>query len=296
VTLRGIFRRSDGQYRALWRILAFMVLVVLFDGLLTLLASPFSAGLDVWFEVEDATDIVTLTVSLVIAHWFMLRRVENRPWSYARMDRPAANARLLGVGAALGAVPIALASLALLAAGWMTMQPNTPGSWIAAAGKLTLVLALSAFGEELISRGYIFAAMTDGMGRTATIVVSSVAFGLVHLGNPNVTAQPIIMVCLAGFELALILVATRSLYAATAAHLAWNWVMGVPFHVAISGISVPQPGYKAIETGPDWITGGQWGPEGGALAGIGMLAVMWMMYARLKHTSNVEPQTSNAVS
>src|SRR6185295_17387946 len=107
---------------------------------------------------------------------------------------------------------------------------------------------------------------------------------------------PIIMVCLARVELALILLATRSLYASTAAHLAWNWVMGVPFHVSISGISVPQPGYKAIETGPDWITGGQWGPEGGALAGVGMIAVMWLMIVRLRKSSDVKLQTSSAVS
>jgi membrane protease YdiL (CAAX protease family) len=280
VTLRWIFRSSTGQYRALWRILAFVGLLTLFGGVLSLLASPFSDAADGFFGIDGSLQIVSFTLALWASHAVMLRLVERRPWSYVWLDRPAASGRLLALGTVLGAAPIALVSLALIVIGWVAVEPSESGSWIAAAAKVTFVLAFAAVGEELMSRGFILSAMTDGMGRTAAVVISSVTFGLLHLGNPGVTALPIVLVCLAGFELAAVLLLTRSLYAASAAHLAWNWVMAVPFHTAVSGLSTPMPGYKTVDAGPDWATGGKWGPEGGALAGVGMLAVIAYLYFR----------------
>jgi hypothetical protein len=280
VTARDLFRSKEGGYRALWRILAFLGLVTLVGGAITLGLSPFAAAADRFTGIADTIDTLALMLALIIAHALMLRKIEHRPWSYVWLGRTAARPGLLGVGGVLGAAPIAIASLVLIVLGWLAVEPSAPGSWLAAALKMTLVLAAAAFGEELFSRGYILAAMADGMGMRAAVVVSSVAFGLMHLGNPGVTAQPIILVTLAGFQLAAVLLATRSLYAATAAHLAWNWVMAVLLHVDVSGLPVPHPGYKTVDAGPDWATGGPWGPEGGAFAAVGMIAVIGYLYFR----------------
>jgi hypothetical protein len=53
-------------------------------------------------------------------------------------------------------------------------------------------------------------------------------------------------------------------------HFAWNWTMAVVFHTAVSGYPLESPGYRYVDAGPDWATGGAWGPEGGIPAGIGM--------------------------
>ena len=287
MTARDIFRSSDGQYRALWRILAFLGFVTLLDGAITLGLSPFAAAANRFTGIEDTIGIFALMLALVIAHVLMLRAIEHRPWSYVWLDRASARPALLGFGAVLGAAPIAIASLVLVVLGWLAVEPSAAGSWLAAALKMTLVLGVAALGEELFSRGYILAAMADGMGMRAAVVVSSVTFGLLHLGNPGVTAQPIILVTLAGFQLAAVLLATRSLYAATAAHLAWNWVMAVPLHVEVSGIPVPHPGYKTVDAGPDWATGGPWGPEGGAFAAVGMIAIIGYLYFRRTRTQPI---------
>ena len=56
--------------------------------------------------------------------------------------------------------------------------------------------------------------------------------------------------------------------------------MAVPLHSAVSGLPVPMPGYQTVDAGPDWATGGQWGPEGGLIAGAEMLATIAYMYLR----------------
>ncbi len=105
------------------------------------------------------------------------------------------------------------------------------------------------------------------------VVVTSVLFGLAHWQTPGAGVQPLVMVTLAGVFLAGIVLVTRSLSAAWMAHLAWNWVMAALVHTDVSGVlPLPPPAYRVVETGPDLVTGGPWGPEGGIAAGAGLLA------------------------
>ena len=62
------------------------------------------------------------------------------------------------------------------------------------------------------------------------------------------------------------------------AHFAWNWVMAVPLHAPVSGLRFESPGYSAIVTGPEWLSGGSWGPEGGLFAVLGMVAGLGYLY------------------
>jgi len=116
------------------------------------------------------------------------------------------------------------------------------------------------------------------------LIVTSVVFGLMHIANPHVDAESILAVTVAGFFLGAILLATRSLYAAGAAHFAWNWVMAGALHISVSGLPAQDPDYRTIETGPDWLTGGPWGPEGGLAAVVLMFIVIFYLYGRyLRH-------------
>jgi membrane protease YdiL (CAAX protease family) len=85
---------------------------------------------------------------------------------------------------------------------------------------------------------------------------------------------------LAGFFLGSIFLATRSLYAATAAHFIWNWFMAAGLHTPVSGLPVSTPGYRVTDAGPDWLTGGSWGPEGGLAAAVGMFSILIYLHGR----------------
>ena len=112
------------------------------------------------------------------------------------------------------------------------------------------------------------------------IGATSVAFGLLHLANNGANAESVTLVTLAGFFLAGVLYFTRSLYAAWMAHFAWNWTMAVLFHTAVSGYPLESPRYRYVDAGPDWATGGPWGPEGGIPAGLGMIVGIGYLYMR----------------
>jgi membrane protease YdiL (CAAX protease family) len=180
----------------------------------------------------------------------------------------------------LGALLILVPSLLLLLVGALAIRPSLHGSWWLAAVQLSLFLLPAALFEELLSRGYIFATIREWLGWPVALGVTSLGFGLLHLGNPGANAQSVVMVTMAGVFLGAVLLATGSLYAAWMAHWAWNWVMAVALHAAVSGVPMPRPDYQVVDAGPDWITGGPWGPEGGAGAAAGMLAGLAYLYRK----------------
>ena len=262
----------------MWLIVAFYIISFLTLGILETgaawLRGPASVntqgGLFQWLSLA----------SVVLATWITLVKVEKLSWSSVGLDRAALTPPALITGAVLGGFTIGIASLLLLATHMLRIDRTLPGSWWGQAGHSALVLLPAAFFEELFIRGYVFAVLRRARGWRLALIVTSVVFGLLHAWNPGADAESILAVVVAGFFLGAILLATRSLYAAGAAHFAWNWVMAGALHVAVSGVASGDVDYRTVETGPDWLTGGPWGPEGGLAAVALMFVVIFYLYGR----------------
>jgi uncharacterized protein len=212
---------------------------------------------------------LTLTASLITT-FVMLRLVEKLPWATIGLHGDAAAPSVLVRGTALGALAIGVASLMLVAVQQLRIVATPDGSWWGTAGYAAAVLLPAAFFEELFMRGYTFSVLRRAAGWKVALVVTSVVFGLLHAGNPGADAQSMIAVIVAGFFLGAVFLATGSLYAVGAAHFAWNWTMAGLLHTPVSGLTMPTPDYRTIDSGPDWLTGGAWGPE----SGFGAIAIM----------------------
>ena len=243
---------------------------------------PLLGAADRLTGTNGAADELIFVMGLVVAHAIMLHWIDRRLWSYVGLDAAAARFGLLARGWLLGALPILVPCLLLLATGLLAIRPSLQGSWMLAALQVSVFLLPAALGEELLSRGYIFAALRDWLGWPVALLLTSIGFGLLHLANPGADARSVTMVVLAGIFLGAVLVVTGSLYAAWMAHWAWNWVMAVPLHAAVSGLPLARPDYQVVDAGPDWITGGTWGPEGGAGAAAGMAIGLGYLYWRKK--------------
>ena len=264
--------------RPLGQIIAFYVIAFLALGILDV-AGELTVGRARLGSQEIPFQWISLA-SVVIATWIMLRRVDKLPWSTVGLDRAAASPLLIAKGLAFGALTIGVTCLVLLGTGLMRIDQTLPGSWWGEAWRSTLVFLPAAFFEELFIRGYVFAVLRRAGGWKMALIVTSVVFGLLHAWNPNPDAESILAVIVAGFFLGAIFLATRSLYAAGAAHFAWNWVMSGALHIAVSGVPSRDPDYRVVETGPDWVTGGRWGPEGGIAAVVAMFVVLFYLYGR----------------
>jgi membrane protease YdiL (CAAX protease family) len=225
----------------------------------------------------------SLVLAFLAAHAVMLRFVERRPWSFVWMDGGAARPGLLGGGLLIGALAVGIPSALLIAVGWLDIT-DAPGTWAADAFAVAMFLLPAAFVEELMMRGYPLAVLRETLGAGWALLITSATFGVLHAANSNASVRALLLVTVAGVFLGMIVLALRSLFAATAAHFAWNAMLAVVLHAAVSGEDLPGGDYRVIDGGPDWATGGAWGPEGGLGAVAGMLVAAAILARRVRRT------------
>ena len=280
MTARVVFRDSTGAVRPPWRLLVFFAAsitsLIVLNGAVTSLESWGWASEHVRLQLIPWV----LVGSAVSGHAITFRLVDPRGWQSVRLDRSALRRRATLVAAALGIVAVAFATVPLLAIGWLRVVPAPAGSSFGLALALVGFLAPAALWEEMVFRGYGFSVLAEWWGTPAALGVTSLAFGLVHLQNEGATLGSVSVVIVAGLFLGAVLVVLRSLWAAFAAHLAWNWALAGALHSAVSGIPFATPDYRVIDAGPDWATGGVWGPEGGVPAALSLLVITFYLYTR----------------
>ncbi|MBX9927423.1 MAG: CPBP family intramembrane metalloprotease, partial [Gemmatimonadaceae bacterium] len=130
-----------------------------------------------------------------------------------------------------------------------------------------------AIGRALMARPKMLLIDEPSLGLAPAVVLTSLAFGALHLLNPGASAWSMSAVAVAGAFLAIVRVRSGSLIAAWGAHLAVNVAQGPLLHAPISGLALPTPGYRAVFAGPSWLTGGAWGIEA-AVPTVALLAAV----------------------
>lgn len=218
-------------------------------------------------EVAAALNGWTVTPPLaaaLVATWVLAVRIDGRPLSALGLYRGRAGLKELGVGMLAGFAIIGAVIVALVLPGWVSW--TTPAvAPLLAGGVVTFLLLGAAFAEELLFRGYPFRVLHLRFGPVPALVVTSVAFGLMHGGNPGVTPLALINLTLAGVLLGVAYWRSGSLWFVTGVHFGWNLAMAVS-GLLVSGLDVPVSGrIEAVVSGPPLWTGGAFGPEGGLL-------------------------------
>jgi membrane protease YdiL (CAAX protease family) len=210
----------------------------------------------------------------------------------AGLDRRAWRPVAVLVSGAQGVAAIGAAMLGLLAAGWLRVESMPAGHVLSAMARAAFELAPAAMLEELLVRGYALTVLSQWIGWRNAIGVTSMAFALMHVANPGATTLSLTVVLLAGIFLGVVRWRTGSTVAAAAAHFGWNFAMVGLAHAAVSGVAFATPGYRLADAGPSWITGGAWGPEGGAAAGLALLVAIGALVWRRHDASATLTSTS----
>jgi membrane protease YdiL (CAAX protease family) len=229
-------------------------------------------SLSMW--AVGATAIAALAVS-----WVMMSRVESRPPAALGLVPARRGLIDFGRGAVVGLVLVGTTCAVLGTAGWLPLAEalragiGRPEEMLYVTG----VLLLAAFFEELVLRGYPFQVLSEAYGPAVAVGVTALVFGALHGANPGVGWTALVNTVLAGILLGIMYWRTFSLWLVTGAHLAWNWTMGVMVGLPVSGLDVDGSRSVIQVGGPDIITGGEYGPEGGLLLGlVTLMGVLWM--------------------
>jgi hypothetical protein len=166
-----------------------------------------------------------------------------------------------------------LVVLLLSISGHITIDRNpvSPTGILALSGVLIVLPGwmIQSATEEILSRGWFMNVLSARYNIAVGLIVSSSLFGLMHLGNPNVSFLAIINIVLVGLFLGLYVIKTNDLWGVCGLHAAWNWTQGNVFGFEVSGQKVASGSLMSLKlTGAEWFTGGAFGPEAGLAAAI----------------------------
>jgi membrane protease YdiL (CAAX protease family) len=217
---------------------------------------------------------MALLLGSLVGGWSMLALDGRLPAALGFHPSPEGLLELakgIALGAALGVVVVGI--MAALGGLRWSGQEGTGLRWLSGAVGAFGFLLVPAAAEEALLRGYPLQALGEAWGAGIAVVVTSVLFGLLHLANPGIGVLSVANVTVAGLMLGVVYVRTLSLWWATGAHLGWNWVQGYLADVPVSGLEVVDaPLYEGVSTGPDWLGGGAFGPEGSVVTTVVVLA------------------------
>jgi len=225
-----------------------------------------------------------------LATWLVGRVLDRRSWAYLGWrPRTGVPAGLLG-GVVLGVVMAAgAAGLAVLVGGATVTNTGDWSSWGRATLPLGAGFLLAALTEELAFRGYPLRRLADAVGAGLATTLGAIGFGLAHLGNPSATAFSTVNVALAGVWLACAFFSPGGMPLAWGAHFGWNATLALGFEAPVSGYVFPVPAIAYHAGAHRWIDGGAFGPEGGIVTTLVMLAGTVALVAWSRTSRTTEP-------
>lgn len=180
-------------------------------------------------------------------------------------------------GIFMGPALLGIVAIVLLVTGHMEWADVVwaPSSLFVSLG----LMALIAFSEELVFRGYILGNLLESLpNKWVALIVTSALFAAFHFPNPGVYALAFVNLFLAGLLLGINYIYTKNLWFSFFFHLSRNFFSGPILGFHVSGLA--QPSLLQADTKGDLlITGGDFGLEGSILttcvAVIAFFVLLW---------------------
>lgn len=204
----------------------------------------------------DAAIQIGLGLAAIVLYVAYGKLIERR--EVAELSMPGLG-REWAIGALIGAGLYTACAMILMLLGIYRVEGFNP--WAFLLPNLALAIKSGIF-EELLFRGVLFRSVEAIFGSWVGILVSSLAFGLLHLLNPGATLGGALYICIeAGLLLSAAYLVTRRLWICMGFHMAWNYFESAVFSGVVSG-AVSDPGLlRATIAGPELLTGGSFGME-----------------------------------
>lgn len=214
--------------------------------------------------LSDRVDgVISLVFTLVMGSLSILAYKLTMTY-LARRTTPEISMQRAGIEAFLGVLTgtifIAGSVFIVMALGVYSFQWTDSVDTISVITSISAIHLGAAIVEELIFRGLIFLAIAKLGGNTLALVVTSLFFGIAHLGNEGASLWSGFAIFLeAGVLLGAAFMWRRNLWYVIGLHFAWNTLEGL--------LGIPVSGHTAVGlftvtvNGPAILTGGDYGLE-----------------------------------
>src|ERR1044072_3376667 len=234
--IKQVFINDARPLRSGWRVLLFATIFLFLPFLLGVflriglaIGHRVLPGYHLGSYLENVVFRLLILIPALLVGFICARGLEGLPWRSLGLWVHAGWWRDWLIGSIIGIASLALAAGIATAGGGLSFTiPGRDalvqvGSTLLFSGLLFIVAALS---EEALFRGYPLQTMTRARLAWLAVLLPSVPFAAIHLGNPNIAAGfTFINTALAGVWLAVAYLRTRSLWFPLGVHWAWNWTL-----------------------------------------------------------------------
>ena len=287
---------DEPRLRAGWRLILHTIFYLVIMVTLTIGALLLYRG-ELEVIITSISPAIMIDVVSVLSATYLARRfLDYRSFSSLGLQIDQSTISDLIIGFLIPSLMMALIFLVEYAAGWTQFHGwswQTVGMGQSVIG---LLGGLSAFilvgiSEEIFSRGYHLQNLMEGLNLHWALFLSSSVFALMHFFNPSSNLMSTLGLLAAGYFLAYGWVRTRRLWLPIGLHIGWNFFEGNVFGFQVSGLDT----FRLLlhtPSGPEFITGGTFGPEAGLLALPAMLLGAWLV--KLYTRERVKIRSNNA--
>lgn len=263
--------------RSGWRVVIFFIILIP----LALILGSTAAWVMTGGDPSQAQTLMTQPLALniqnllfiaaaLVASTVCLRAFEGRPLRSIGYQLHPGWWRDYLMGAGVAAVMITALVGMEVAAGAVSLHwsPTPVSDRLSGLVVSFVFFNIAAAFEELTFRGYPLQTLLRDLHPAWAVIITSMLFSVVHAPNPHASTLGLLNTVLAGVWLAVAYLKTRNLWLCTSLHWSWNWTMNAIYGLPVSGLegSVRNSLFRATQAGPEWLTGGGYGPEGGLLA------------------------------
>ncbi len=260
--------KNENRLRTGWRILLFVIIGLaiskIFSFLIKLVGGPPD---DV--TISEAIKGIVVILIMTLSVWISRKYLDKKSLISLGLNfnKKSINDIIFGFG--LAGFMIALIFFSLKLFGYLNIE-NIGFGYGIVSSIITVLLWLFSIGfavgwsEELVFRGYLLQNLTEGIGIKWAALLSSAFFGLAHMLNPNASVLAGVIITILTFLLVLGWLRTGQLWVPIGLHAGWNFFMGPIFGLPVSG-TTSESLVNITIVGPQWLTGGAFGPEGGIL-------------------------------
>lgn len=144
--------------------------------------------------------------------------------------------------------------------------------------------------EEIYIRGWLLPVVTAKTNVYIGLAVSSLFFGVIHLGNNGANTLSTLSTVLFALLVGVYALKKGNIWGVCGIHIAWNFIQGNIYGLSVSGFTSEASLTYFKTSGPVWLSGGDYGIEGSLVTVIVYVLVILYFLFFIKQDRDNSPQ------
>ncbi|MBS4871709.1 MAG: CPBP family intramembrane metalloprotease [Peptoniphilus sp. oral taxon 375] len=229
--------KINNFFKIILKIFVLLLAIVIFTGGIMLALSIIFYGQTYNRDYKNANLVMLMgTTGQLLAAIFFVKIILKKKIDYI-FFKTEGLAKNIGIGLFLGFLQISIYVLLDMGRGALEYSGSSYGNFNLIFLAYFIAFFIQSTSEEILVRGILTRALSDRFGRNVAILLPSIVFGLLHLGNEGVTILSTLNTILVGIFFAKLLFYKDNIMLTSGVHAGWNFSMAMIYGLNVSGFS-----------------------------------------------------------